>query len=65
MICPLKFNLDTTHQNQEVVWLCEQSSCMAWEPKAKYNPGTKQYEGDCRAFMLDRKVSGLVNSHPA
>jgi len=64
MICPLKFNLLLQDWINREEWNCEQSSCQAWEPQAKYNPKTKQYEGDCRLFMLDRKVSGGINTHP-
>jgi len=59
--CPQKFNNPyLTPQNQQ----CESKDCQAWEAKAKYNPETKEYEGDCRLFMLERKISGLITTHP-
>jgi hypothetical protein len=64
MICPLKFSI-TGRNAPDLCWSCEGELCQAWEPKAKYNKETKQYEGDCRLFMLDRKVSGLVSTHTA
>ncbi len=64
MICPYKFNLDTYNRSHQETWMCEEVLCIAWEPRTRYNPETKLYEGDCRAFMLDRKVSGAVNTHP-
>ena len=63
MICPLKFNVSDPNHYYKVIWECEGKDCQAWEAKAKYNAETKEYEGDCRLFMLDRKVSGGVNTH--
>ena len=64
MICPLKFNVNDPNHYCKVIWGCEGKDCQAWEPKAKYNPETKEYEGDCRLFMLERKISGLITTHP-
>jgi hypothetical protein len=44
-------------------WNCKMEDCQAWEPKAQYNLDTKEYEGDCRLFMLERKISGGINTH--
>lgn len=69
MKCPLRIdhteisgdhNEDVNYYYQE----CIRQNCTAWEANAKYNPETKTYEGDCRAFMLDRKITGGINAHP-
>ena len=59
MLCPLKSSSGLDKYRQ-----CDKELCQAWEAKAKYNPETKEYEGDCRLFMLERKVSGLITTHP-
>ena len=58
MICPLLSIAD----NCQVA--CQREDCQAWEAKAKFNPKTKKYEGDCRLFMLERKISGGISTHP-
>jgi hypothetical protein len=40
---------------------CLEHDCRAWEIKARFNYETKEYDGDCRAFMLDRKILGGIN----
>ena len=42
---------------------CIQTECQAWEVETRYNPTTKQYNGDCRLCMLERKISGGINTH--
>jgi len=61
MYCPYKMN--NPHLRPES-WECEKSFCQAWKSKAGFNPGTKQYEGDCRLCMVERKISGGINTHP-
>ncbi len=58
MICPLKFNLDTSNQNHEVVWQCEQANCQWWD---------SNHDQCCiKVFaQLKVKVAGLVSTHPA
>jgi len=66
MICPLKFNSNTLDKDGTCAYYqnqCDQEYCRAWEPKSKYNTNTKRYDGDCRLFMLDRKLSGGINAH--
>ena len=67
MICPLKFTwIRPFSKNPEEKnrWLsCEKEYCQAWDTNAKYNPENKDHEGDCRLFMLDRKISGGISTH--
>ncbi len=69
MKCPLLIDYTrvngATKRTEHHYSNCIERYCKAWESEAKYNPETKQYEGDCRIFMLDRKVSGLISAHPA
>ena len=61
MYCPYKMNHPYLRPES---WGCEKAYCQAWEAKAKFNPETREYEGDCRLCMPERKVSGGVNVHP-
>jgi hypothetical protein len=58
MICPLKTSTSLPKYRE-----CDKENCQAWSSTAKYNPETKESEGDCRLFMLERKVSGGVSTH--
>jgi hypothetical protein len=60
MYCPYKLsNPNLTPES----WECEKAYCQAWESKSKFNPKTKEYEGDCRLCMIERKVFGGINTH--
>ena len=66
MKCPYQLiNIGKDKNGNDIPYFgdCLEHDCQAWEAKAKYNAETKEYEGDCRLFMLERKVSGGVNTH--
>ena len=60
MYCPYKMNNPYLGPKSLE---CERSYCQAWELQGKFNPKTKKYEGDCRLCMIDRKISGGINTH--
>jgi len=64
MICPLN-KLAETVSNKWGDGACDMSLCAWWNPKANFNPETKQYEGECCIKTLSNlKITGRVNVHP-
>uniref|UniRef100_A0A6M3JNS0 Uncharacterized protein n=1 Tax=viral metagenome TaxID=1070528 RepID=A0A6M3JNS0_9ZZZZ len=65
MICPLKFNLPLQDWVNRGEWNCELTNCQWWDSQSKFNPETKQFEGQCCILTLAQlKISGGINTHP-
>lgn len=67
MICPLqKIIIGKDKDNIDIPYFgeCLHEICAWWNPKANYNPETKQPEGECCIKTLSNlKISGGISAH--
>jgi len=65
MICPLKPQAYDPHDGEYPDIGCDKEQCAWWDSTANYNPGTKQFEGQCCILTLSKlKISGGISTHP-